>query len=104
MIIAVAVEPVQGAKVVEIEEVTAGAAAVQNLLLATHALGLGAVWRTGDACYSSAVKSWLGVSERGYVLGLVYLGWPDMTSERSKRTPATELTTWLYWDGEAGNA
>lgn len=104
VIIAVAVEPVQAAKVVEIEEVTAGASAVQNVLLAAHALGLGAIWRTGDACYSPEVKAWLGVSERGYLLGLVYLGWPDMTSERSKRTPAAELTTWLGWSDADGLA
>jgi nitroreductase len=102
VIVAVAVEPVEAAKVVEIEEVTAGAAAIQNMLLAAHALGLGAIWRTGDACYSPDVKRWLGISERGYLLGLVYLGYPDMTTERSKRTPSDELTTWLGWDEPAG--
>ena len=102
VILAVAVEPVAAAKVVEIEEVTAGASAIQNMLLAAHALGLGAIWRTGDACYSPAVKEWLGISARGYLLGLIYLGYPDMTTERSKRTPAGELTTWLGWDDASG--
>src|SRR5207244_3779397 len=51
VVIAVAVEPSPGPRVVEMEEVAAGAAAVQNMLLAAHALGLGAIWRTGDAAY-----------------------------------------------------
>lgn len=47
VVIAVAVEPTGGPKVVEVEEVAAGAAAVQNMLLAAHELGLAAIWRTG---------------------------------------------------------
>lgn len=95
VVIAVAVEPQVGPKVVEIEEVTAGAAAVQNMLLAAHALGLAAIWRTGDACYSPAVKAFFGLSPSAYLLGFVYLGYPNGTSTRAKRTPAAHLTTWL---------
>src|SRR5687767_14020476 len=57
VMIAVAVEPVVDPTVVEIEEVCAGAAAVQNVLLAAHALGLAAMWRTGDAGFDPAVKA-----------------------------------------------
>ncbi|MCS7051977.1 MAG: nitroreductase family protein, partial [Thermomicrobium sp.] len=45
VVIAVAVEPDPHRPL--LDELCAGAAAVQNLLLAAHALGLGAIWRTG---------------------------------------------------------
>jgi nitroreductase len=101
VIIAVAAEPQIGPKVVEFEEITAGAAAIQNMLLAAHALGLGAIWRTGDASYDPGVKAHLGVSESAYLLGFVYLGYPIATSIRAKRTPARELTRWIGWDDES---
>ena len=49
VLIAVAVVPSPEPHVLEIEEICAGAASVQNMLLAAEALGLGAMWRTGDA-------------------------------------------------------
>src|SRR5262245_20978439 len=84
VIIALAVEPQIGPKIVEMEEITAGASAIQNMLLAAHAFGLGAIWRTGDACYSSEVKAFLGLDESAHILGFVYLGYPTASSIRAK--------------------
>jgi nitroreductase len=98
VIVAVAVEPVVGPKIVEVEEVAAGAAAVQNMLLAAHALGLAAIWRTGDACYDDAVKAHFDLSPNAYLMGFVYLGYPAAVSTRSRHTPPEELTRWLGWD------
>jgi nitroreductase len=97
VIIAVAAEPAQRANVVEIEEIAAVAAATQNLLLAAHALGLGAIWRTGDAAYDPAVKAFLGLAPECHLLGFVYVGYPDTApaAPRAARTPATALTRWL---------
>ncbi|MEA2523288.1 MAG: hypothetical protein QOF73_515 [Thermomicrobiales bacterium] len=99
VVIAVAVEIQSGSKAVEIEEVAAGAAAVQNLLLAAHSLGLAAIWRTGDAAYDPDVKAFLGFKPSDHVLGFVYLGYPAIVPLRAKHTPAAELTRWLGWDG-----
>jgi nitroreductase len=97
VIIAVAAEPAQRSNVIEVEEVAAVAAATQNLLLAAHALGLGAIWRTGDAAYDPAVKAFLGFAPETHLLGFVYIGYPDTTpaTPRAARTPATTLTRWL---------
>ena len=100
VVIAVAVEPTVAPKVVEIEEVTAGAAAIQNLLLAAHAEGLAAIWRTGDPCYDPAVKAHLGLPEGAFVLGFVYLGYPDGAPPTRERIPAPALTRWLGWDDD----
>lgn len=98
VIIAVAVEPAVGPKIVEVEEIAAGAAAVQNMLLAAHALGLAAIWRTGDACYDAAVKTFFDLPPAAHLLGFVYLGYPAAVSMRARHTPAAELTRWLGWD------
>ena len=47
LIIAVGVDQPSESKVIEEENLSAAAACCQNILLAAHALGLGAKWRTG---------------------------------------------------------
>lgn len=98
VIIAVAVEVAAESEAVEIEEVAAGAAAVQNMLLAAHAMGLAAMWRTGDPAYDPAVKTFLGFRPTDHIIGFVYLGYPAILPSRARHTPATELTRWLGWD------
>src|SRR5512135_2045592 len=62
VVIAVAAEPAKQPKVMEIENIEAVAAAVQNMLLAAEEMGLACMWRTGDAAYDPCVKEWLGLS------------------------------------------
>ena len=95
VIIAVAVEPAAGPKVVEIEEIEAGSAAVQNLMLAAHAAGLATIWRTGDPAYDPRVRDFLGLSDRATVIGFVYVGYAAVEPSRAKKTPAAAVTTWL---------
>jgi len=70
-------------KIPESEQVLAVACAVHGLLLAAHAQGLGAVWRTGEFAYDRHVAQQLGLAENEQVLGFIYLGTP----EGSLRTP-----------------
>lgn len=98
VIIAVAVQPSRDEDVVEIEEIAATSAAVQNMLLAAHAMGLGAIWRTGDPCYDPKMQAFFGLREPARLLGFVYLGYPAVSSLRGKRIPAEELTVWLGWE------
>lgn len=100
VVIALGVEPGQGAKVEEIEEIAAVATAAQNMLLTAHALGLGAKWSSGRIIHDPAVMKWLGLSERASLLGFLYIGYPDMTSERSLRTPIEQFTDWRGWDDQ----
>lgn len=73
MVVVVAVLPVSG-PIPTIEQVSATAAATQNILLAATALGLGSMWRTGDPCYDPVVKAALDLPEEALVIGFVYLG------------------------------
>ena len=61
-------------KIPEIEQVGAAHAAVQNMLLAAHALGYGAMWKTGAAAYDAGVKALVGLTPEDHIVGLVYLG------------------------------
>jgi nitroreductase len=104
VIISVAVEPDQGPKVVEIEEVEAGAAAVQNMLLAAYALGLATMWRTGDPAYDPGVKAFLGVSHTAHIIGFIYVGYPEVAPLRARHTPHHAVTTWVGWDNDSADS
>jgi len=77
------------------EELAATHAAVQNLLLAAHANGLGAVWRTGAPAYHPITKRTFGLAEAEQIVGLIFVGYPDMAQPNVPRTPGSEKTTWL---------
>lgn len=61
-------------KIPEIEQVTAVAAAAQNMLLAAHGLGYGAMWKTGAAAYDPAVKALCGLAPEDHIVAIVYVG------------------------------
>lgn len=85
-------------KVVEIEEHHAVGALLQNILLAAHCMGLGAIIRTGKAAHLPEVREYLGVGDDEYVAGFVYVGYPaDEERPMTRRTPAAELTEWRGW-------
>ncbi|WP_324617847.1 nitroreductase family protein [Cohnella cholangitidis] len=56
---------------------------------------LGAVWRTGDPAYHPKMKQALGFNGNEQVVGLIYVGYPDMNPPAGKRVPAAEKTVWL---------
>jgi nitroreductase len=74
LIIAVAAAVRANPKVPDIEQIVAVGAAVQNMILAAHALGYGAFWRTGPVAYDSEVKEALGFSPSDTIVGFIYLG------------------------------
>ena len=74
LIIIVACRIVPGTKVPAIEQMLAAGAAAQNILLALHALGYAAAWKTGEAAYDTAVKKALGFAADDHIIGFVYTG------------------------------
>jgi nitroreductase len=95
LVIAVACLPHQDEYVVESEEFAAVAACIQNMLLAAHALGYGAIWRTGAPSYHPVMKELFGLGEKDQLMGLIYIGKSDMIRE-SRRVPVEKKTEW--WD------
>lgn len=98
VVIAVAAIPTTGPKVIEIEEVEATAAAVENMLLAAQALGLGAMWRTGPAAYAPEVKRFLGLPDDAHIVSFVYLGYPALPYVPRAHKDEPDHTSWLGWD------
>lgn len=74
LIIVTACRVVPGTKVPAIEQLMAVGAATQNILLALHALGYAAAWKTGEAAYDAEVKKALGLSVDDHLVGFVYTG------------------------------
>ncbi|WP_438351356.1 nitroreductase family protein [Paenibacillus sp. FA6] len=100
VIITVAVTPKEQANIIELEEYGAVFSAIQNMLLEAHALGLGAIWRTGEPTYQSQMNEHFGLSPKDKVLGFIYLGIPvGDRIQQSKRTPFQDVTVWVDQPG-----
>ncbi|MCY1216838.1 putative NAD(P)H nitroreductase YdjA [compost metagenome] len=75
-----------GHKVPEVEQLLSAGCAAHSILLAAHAQGLGAIWRTGEMAYDLNVAAGLGLAENERVVGFLYLG-----SAEGERRAAPEL-------------
>jgi len=99
VVIVVAAEYPQEGRAVEIENVEAVAAAVENMLLVAEEQGLAAMWRTGDAAYDLRVKQWLGLAPRDYIVAFLYVGYPAIARQQRQPHSFEEKTVWLGWAG-----
>jgi nitroreductase len=95
VIIAAAVQPSDRQEIIELEEYAAVNAAIQNMLLAIHALGLGAIWRSGEPCYHPLMNESFGLRPQDKMLGFIYLGVPDMEPPKARRVSAAVKTVWF---------
>ncbi len=95
LLIALGVDQPRDPKVIAIENVCATAAAAENLLLAAHALGLGAMWRTGPAAYDPEVKAFLGFSKEEHLIGFIYIGYPEFEHAPVERPSFEDRVTWM---------
>ena len=92
-IIAVGVSIHENHKVPAIEQILSAGAAVQNMFLAAHALGLGAMWKTGELAYDSNMKSLLGLKESDSIVAFLFLG----TRASLRAPPAPNLSGCAKW-------
>jgi nitroreductase len=77
------------------EEIAAVACAVQNMHLTATAFGLGAYWGTGGMTYHPKMREYLGFTEKDRVMGLFYVGYPNIEWPRkSIRKQVREITEW----------
>jgi len=70
------------------------AAAVQNMQLTAHSLGLASIWRTGPVAYHEHMRRFFNLEEGDAIVAYLYLGYPDMGDRPRRRRPVTELTVW----------
>ncbi|MEJ6682524.1 MAG: nitroreductase [SAR86 cluster bacterium] len=74
LIIVVVATLTEHPKVPELEQLLSAGAAAQNLLVAAHAMGLGAMWRTGAMAYHDVVRQGLGLQANERLIGYLYIG------------------------------
>ncbi len=75
-----------------------GSAATTQLLVAAHALGLGACWVAGDKKpYMDTVRRLLDVPQGYRLISLIALGHPDDPSPQKDKRPLNELLHWERW-------
>jgi nitroreductase len=92
VIVAVAeIEP-EHPKAPPLEQIMATACAVENIMVAAHAEGLGAMWRTGGWARDNRVKRALGFDDKDEIVSFLYLGQPGGTS---KSVPEPVVTDYL---------
>ena len=94
-LIAVGVDKPAEEKVLDVENISAASAACQNILLAAQALGLGAIWRTGEWARDARVKEFLGFAPDQHIVGFIYVGYPDFTAEYAPRPSFEDRTEWM---------
>jgi nitroreductase len=74
VIVVVAAQIKPSEKIPEVEQIVSAGAAAQNVMLAVHALGYGAMWRTGAPAYDAEVKRALGLEAGDTIIGFIYIG------------------------------
>ena len=77
----------------EIEQIISAGAAAQNMLNAAYAMGLGAVWRTGEVAYDMNFSAGLGLGISEKIIGFLYLG----TIPVGRETNASKINTNDYF-------
>ena len=95
VIVALIESPKEGDGIFPQEEMVAAGAALQNMLLAAHSLGLATSVRTGEHSYSEEVRRFFSMRGGETLVALVYAGYQSGPAAPGRRVPFGERTTWL---------
>ncbi|WKK76606.2 nitroreductase [Marivirga salinae] len=95
-VIAIGMKRDEKQSIPEVEEVSAVAAAVQNMQLTASAYGVGCYWGSGGITYMEEAKKALALEKEDKLLGFLYVGmpkegfWPE-----GKRNPINDKINWV---------
>jgi len=84
----------QHEKVPVIEQVLSAGASAQMMMTAAHALGLGAIWRSGSLMFHESMRRGLGLNEIDQIVGFIYIGKPKAIKPVPNLCPDDYLTHW----------
>lgn len=71
--------------------------AVQNLMLAARALGLGTLMTTAHAMIEPALRKTLEIPDDAHPVALIPIGYPDANFGPTTRKPVEEILRWNGW-------
>ena len=80
-------------KIPAVEQIVSVATACQNILLAAHGKGYGAMILTGANARDPHVKAAFGLEEPDEIVGFIYIGTPIGEALEKERPDPAELTT-----------
>jgi nitroreductase len=81
-------------KIPVFEEISATAAAMQNILLGATALNIASFWNTGGMVLKPAMHAHLNLSNQDQVMGVIYLGYADEYPKGVRKVPMSEKVVW----------
>lgn len=81
-------------KVPEIEQLLSAGAAAQMIMTAAHAMGIGAIWRSGALMFEPGLRADLGLDETHRLVGFIYLGTPKVVKPTPDYDPLDFLVNW----------
>jgi nitroreductase len=96
VIVVTCIQP-ENPKIVDIENVEAVAAAIQNMLLIAEEEGLATMWRSGDPSRDPNIKAHFGLLPEEHIVGFVYVGYPAIPRPERFPTPYHAKTEWRGW-------
>lgn len=99
MIIVVVASIKEHPKVPEVEQLISAGAAAQNILLAAHAQGVGAMWRTGGMAYHPVIRDGLGLADNERVVAFLYVG--EVEGDKRNITPLPVADFVSEWQGHS---
>ena len=72
--------------------------AVQNMLLAARALGLGTVMTTFQGAVDDVLRERCGIPAEATPVAIIPMGFPDANFGPTNRKPVDKVTNWERWD------
>ncbi len=81
-------------KIPAFEEISATAAAIQNILLGATALNIASFWSTGGMILKPALHSFLNLRDEDQVMGVIYLSYADEYPKGVRKVPLSEKVVW----------
>jgi len=81
-------------KVPHVEQVITAGCAAQAVVQTAFALGIGAMWRSGDLMFDPIVTSGLGLNAHEEIVGFIYLGQPLKVKEVPVVDASSLMSVW----------
>ena len=76
-LLVVVIARLQAHKVPESEQMLAAGCAAHAMLVAAHAMGIGAIWRTGELSHDPLLRNAMGLASSERIIGFLYMGTPQ---------------------------
>ncbi|WP_338725291.1 NAD(P)H nitroreductase [Shewanella baltica] len=95
MVITVVAKTQQHPKVPVLEQQIAAGCATMAMQQAAFALGIGAVWRTGDFAFDANVNAALGLEPHDQIVGFLYVGTPAVVAPQKPQKDGSQYVRYL---------